>query len=172
MYFAFRNYLPLGKGWSPSFELTWIPFTQGCIVQSLVQIGPVILEEIFKFRHVFSLLSPIGKGHDPSFLLHQRMLCVKFGWNWPKGSGGEDLFFLISSMYFRYFVIISPTRKRTGPFIWINWNPLHPRMLCASGSEEEDENVKCLQRQRRWTMEKFWSEKLTWTFGSGELKLW
>ena len=47
-------------------------------------------------------------------------------------------------MYFRYFVIICPW-KRVGPFIWINLNPLHPRMLCAkfgwkwlSGSGEED----------------------------------
>ena len=73
---------------------------------------------------------------------HPRMLCAKFGWNWPSGSWEED--FLISSMYFRYFVIISPW-KRTGPFIWRNLNPLHPRMLCAkfgwnwpSGSWEED----------------------------------
>ena len=81
-------------------------------------------------------------------------------------------------MYFHYFVIISPW-KRAGPFIWINLNPLHPRMLCAkfdwnwpSGSGEEDENVKSLQRQRRRrTMDKFWSEKLTWAFGSGELKM-
>ena len=29
-----------------------------------------------------------------------------------------------------YFVIISPW-KRMGPFIWINLNPLHPRMFCA-----------------------------------------
>ena len=56
-------------------------------------------------------------------------------------------------------------------------------MLCAkfgwnwpSGSGEEDENVKSLQqRQRQWqrrrrTTDKFWSEKLTWAFGSGELK--
>ena len=34
------------------------------------------------------------------------------------------------SMYFRYFVMISPW-KRAGPFIWTNLNPLHPRMLCA-----------------------------------------
>ena len=84
-------------------------------------------------------------------------------------------------MYFHYFVIISP-RKRAGPFIWTNLNPLHPRMLCAKfgwnwpcGSGEQDENVKSLQRQqrqrrRRRTMDKFWSEKLTWAFGSGELK--
>ena len=48
-------------------------------------------------------------------------------------------------MYFRFFVMISPW-KRAGHFIWINLNPLHPRMLCAKfgwnwliGSREEDE---------------------------------
>ena len=52
--------------------------------------------------------------------------------------------FIISSMYFHYFVIIS-LRKRTGPLIWIILNPLHPRMHCAkfswnwlSGSGKED----------------------------------
>ena len=55
-------------------------------------------------------------------------------------------------------------------------------MLCAkfgwnwpSGSEEVDENVKSLRQRRRWlqrrqTTDKFWSEKFTWAFGSGELK--
>ena len=85
--------------------------------------------------------------------LYPRMLCAKFGWNWPSGSGEEDL--LISSTYFRYFVIISPW-KRAGPLIWTNLNPLHPRVLCAkfgwnwpSGSGEEDENVKSLQTDRQ-----------------------
>ena len=91
-------------------------------------------------------------------------------------------------MYFHYFVIISPW-KRARPFIWTNLNPLHPRMLCGKfgwnwpgGSGEEDENVKSLRRQRqqqqqqrqrrqRRTTDKFWSEKLTWAFGSGELKM-
>ena len=48
------------------------------------------------------------------------MLCAKYNWYWPTGSGEED--FKNSSMYFRYFVIISPW-KRTGPFIWTNWIP-------------------------------------------------
>ena len=60
--------------------------------------------------------------------IHPRMLCAKFGWNWPSGSGGED--FLISSMNFCYFLIISPW-KRIGPFIWTKLNPLHPKLLCA-----------------------------------------
>ena len=56
----------------------------------------------------------------------------------------EKRIFLISSLYFRYFVIISPW-KRAGPVIWTNLNRLHPRMLCAkfgwnwpSGFGEED----------------------------------
>ena len=71
-----------------------------------------------------------------------RMLCAKFSWNWLSGSGEED--FLISSMYFRYFVIISPW-KRVRPFIWTNLNPFYQKMLCAkfgrkwlNGSREED----------------------------------
>ena len=86
-------------------------------------------------------------------------------------------FFKISSMYFSYFVIISPW-KRAGLFIWGNLNALHPKMLYAkfgwnwpSGSVEEDENVKSLrqQQQRRQqrgrTTDKFWSEKLTCALG-------
>ena len=47
----------------------------------------------------------------------------------------------------------------------------------STGSGEEDENLKSLQRQRqrqrrRRTTDTFWSEKLTWVFGSGELKTW
>ena len=109
-----------------SFKQTWIPFTQGCFVPNLVEIGLVPLEKKI---------------------------------------------FLISSMYFRYFGIISPW-KNAVPFIWINLNPHHPRMLCAKfgwnwpcGSGEEDENVKTT------TTDKFWSEKLTWAFGSGEWKM-
>jgi hypothetical protein len=29
------------------FEQTWIPFTQGCFVQSLIELCPVVLEKIF-----------------------------------------------------------------------------------------------------------------------------
>ena len=43
---------PLGKWRDPSFEQTWIPTTQQCFVQSLVEIGPVVLE---KAKNVKSL---------------------------------------------------------------------------------------------------------------------
>ena len=74
--------------------------------------------------------------------IHPRMICIKFSWNWRSGSGEED--FLNTSMYYRYFMIISPWNM-VGPFIWTNLNPLHLKMLCAkfgwnwlSGSGEED----------------------------------
>ena len=38
---------PLGKGRGPSFEQTWIPFTQGCFVPNLVENGPVVLKRGF-----------------------------------------------------------------------------------------------------------------------------
>ena len=56
------------------------------------------------------------------------MLCAKSVWNWQSGSGEED--FLISSMYFHYFVIISPWNS-AGSFIWTSLHPYHLRMLCA-----------------------------------------
>ena len=43
---------------------------------------------------------------------HPRMLCVKIGWNWLSE---ENV--VISSMNFRFFVIISPW-KRAGPLNW------------------------------------------------------
>ena len=109
--------------------------------------------------------------------LYPRMIYAEFGWIMPSGSGEEGFL----SMYFGNFVIISPWKK-AWPFIWTNLNPLHQRMLCAkiglnlsSGSGEEDKNVKSLRQQRRRrqqrrTMDKFWSEKLSWALGSGELK--
>ena len=41
------------RGRGPSFEQTWIPFTQGCFVPSLVVIGPVVLEKKMKMRKVY-----------------------------------------------------------------------------------------------------------------------
>ena len=44
------------------------------------------------FSH--SLLSTVEKQRGPSFeqteSFYPRMLCAKFGWNWPSGSGEED----------------------------------------------------------------------------------
>ena len=88
------------------------------------------------------------KNYKKHESLSSKDACAKIGWNWLGGSWEED--FLISSLYFRYFVIISPW-KRAGPVIWTNLNPLHPRMLCAkfgwnwpSGSGEDFNFVNVL----------------------------
>ena len=66
------------------------------------------------FVNAFSLFPNyllLEKGLNP---LYPQMLCAKFSWNWFRGSG-ED--FKFSSIYFHYFVIISPWR-RLGPSLY------------------------------------------------------
>ena len=120
-----------------SLEQTLIPFTQVCFVSNLVKIGPVVQEKIFKF---FQCIFAVSWKKVGSFIWtnlnprHPRRHCVKFGWNWSSGSR-ED--FWISSVYFRYCLIIS-SLNRAGPFI----NPLHHCVKLGwnwpSGSGEED----------------------------------
>ena len=65
VYRYFVKLSPLGKGRGPSFVQTWIPFTQGCFVSSLVKIGSVDLEKKKYFVHVFLLFRyylPLEKG--------------------------------------------------------------------------------------------------------------
>ena len=57
-----------------------------------------------------------------------RMHCTKFCWNWNSVSAEKD--FLILSMYFCDFVIVSPSEKAV-PFTWTMLNPLYPRKHCA-----------------------------------------
>ena len=47
--------------------------------------------------------------------LHPGMFSAKFSWNWSSGSGEENLY--ISSIYFCYFIFISPQKARD-PSIW------------------------------------------------------
>ena len=58
------------------------------------------------------------------------MICAKFGWNLPSDSGVED-FFKNLSMYFRYFVIISPLENDRALHLKKKLNSLHPKMICA-----------------------------------------
>ena len=71
MYFHYFVIISPWKKEGPSFEQTWIPFTQGYFVPSLVKIGPVVLEKkIFKscqFIFINSQLSPLGKGRGSLF---------------------------------------------------------------------------------------------------------
>jgi hypothetical protein len=60
--------------------------------------------------------------------LHIRIICMKFDWIWPPGSGVED--FKKFSVHFHSFAIISPWRGDI-PFFWTNLKPLYPRMILA-----------------------------------------
>ena len=73
-------------------------------------------------------------------------------------------------MYLHYFVIISPW-KRSGPFVWTNLYPFHPRisMFCVSlveiGLVVLEKKMKMWKVYRQTTDDRY-SEKLTWAFSS------
>ena len=106
------------------------------------------------------------------------MLCAKFGWNWPSSSGGEDFFNFVN--VFSLFRNYLPLEKGRALHLNKLEFPLPKDALCQVW-------LKLAQWfwRRRWkcekftttttttttTTDKFWSEKLTWAFGSGELKI-
>ena len=103
----FHNYLPLEKGRALYLNKLKFPF--------------LILSMNFRYFWIICSWKRVGlfiwTNLNP---LHPKMLCTKIGWNWPSGSGRKD--FLILSMYFHYFVIISPW-KRAGPSFEQTWIP-------------------------------------------------
>ena len=128
-------------------KLTWIPFTQGCFVPSLVEIGSVVLEKkIFEFRQcifAISLLSPLGEGWGPSF--EQTWICFTQG----------------------YFV---PSLVEIGQVV------LEKKMKMWKVYRQTDRQTDRRMDRRTdgrtdgQTTDDRWSEKLTWAFSSGELK--
>jgi hypothetical protein len=80
--------------------------------------------------YIFVIISPL-KSTWPFIwsnvnLLHPRIICTKFDWILPAGSGEKDF---KNSVYFYSFAIISPSRRDI-PFVWIKLNPLHQRIIC------------------------------------------
>ena len=71
MNFAISSLSPLGRGRGPSFEQTWIPFTQGCFVPSLAEIiVPWLRKRFVCFINQFSVFRnyfPVGKEHGHLF---------------------------------------------------------------------------------------------------------
>ena len=52
-WWCFVLWSPIWEGHGPSFEQTWIPFTQGYLVPILVEIGQVVLEKKMKMWKVY-----------------------------------------------------------------------------------------------------------------------
>jgi hypothetical protein len=84
----------------PWFVQTWIYIISESFHLNMSSSGLVVLEKIFKWPHpifaFFVIISPLKR----TWLLictilnslYLRMICTKFYWNWPAGSGEEDFF--------------------------------------------------------------------------------
>lgn len=89
LHLLFLKHLPLWRGTVSSFRKTWNLLPMLC--PNLVDIGPMVLEKIFKTINPISTLSwlfPLWRGTGPSIEKNnlkaypQRIFCTKFGWNW------------------------------------------------------------------------------------------
>jgi hypothetical protein len=82
--------------------------------------------------YIFVIISPLKRTWPFIWTylnsLHPRIICTKFDSVWPTGSGVD---FSKFSVHFQSFAIISPWRGAI-PFLWINLNPLHPKMILPS----------------------------------------
>ena len=112
----------------------------------------MILISLMYFRY-YVIISP-WKRAGPFFWtimnpLHPKILCTQFGWNWPSGSGAED--FLILSMHFRYFVIIS-LGKRWGPSFEQTWIPF--TQGCFVPSSVEIGSVVLEKKMKMWKVDR------------------
>jgi hypothetical protein len=86
-----------------------------------------------------------------------RMICTKFDWNWPSGSGEEDYPLYLNNLEF-------PPPKD---------DLCQVCLKLAKWFWRRSQKCKSLQtdgRTDRRTTDNGWSEKLTWAFSSGELK--
>ena len=124
MYFRYFIIISPWKRMVP-FIWIWTPSPKNAFAMFGFRIGSVVLEKkIFKFRQcIFSIKNylPLEKGGalhldklespSPKDALCQVLLKLA-QWFWGRR------FFLISTMYFPYFVIIFHW-KRAGPLLWI-----------------------------------------------------
>ena len=138
----------------------------------------------FRYYVITSPCKRAGSSIWTKLNSHQpRMLCDKFGWN-GQVVLEKNILFKILSMYICYLVIIS-NWKRARPFIWTNLNPLNPftHYPCFVPSLVEIGPVVLEKKMKMWKVyrrtdrqtdrrtDDRWSEKLTWAFSSGELKI-
>ena len=96
----------------PSFEQTWIPFTQGCFVPSLIKIGPVVLEKEMKMRKVYRLTT--DGGWQTIRIAH-----LSFQFRWAKNHQPVNRSFLGKSV--EYFIYRQWLKAKLGKFN-LNWS--------------------------------------------------
>ena len=130
----------------PFIAKTWVLFTLGCFVPSLIEIEPVVLEKIFKFRqYVFTilLLSPFWKEDWNSNSLHPRMHWSRFGWNCPMFLKKMN-FKVVNQYMYLLFSYYLPFKKSVVLHLNKVEFPSHKDALClvwfklASGSGKDE----------------------------------
>jgi hypothetical protein len=109
-FLLFHYYLPLEK----AIPFIWTNLNLLHLRMISAKIGPVVLEEkCFKWPHpifTFLWLSPLWRGPGPLFeqtwiSFYPRIICAKFDWIWPAGSGEEDfLKFFSAFLLFCYYL--------------------------------------------------------------------
>ena len=137
-----QSFFPTSVGLKWPF--TWIPFTQGCFISWLAEIGFVFLEKkISKFHLcIFAILFYLSLAQNKTWIPFTQgcfmLSLIEIG-----TVSLEKRNFKFCQCLFRYFVIISPW-GRAWAFIWTKLHPLYQRILCAmfvwnrpSGSGED-----------------------------------
>jgi hypothetical protein len=113
---------PLSTSRGPWFKETWIYITSKSFHLNMTYSGSVVLEKIFKWSHpIFVIISPLKRTRPFIWTiknpLYPRLICIKFDWNWPAGSG--EAFFNISTCEYG-FSYCGPSRPR-GPWCEQFW---------------------------------------------------
>lgn len=99
---------------------------RGCFALRLIKL--FLVKWFLKILKSYQGFFPYVANILLSFL-HPRITCDKFGWNWLRGSGGEDSLIIkvnvifLKSFYFSHW-------RRLFPFISGNLNNHNPKMLC------------------------------------------
>ena len=83
--FTISQFSPFFEGCGPSFEQTWIPFTQECFVPSLVDqwFWRIFFLKFSMYFYYFTIISPLRRALSFIWwnLNPHHLLCAKFGWN-------------------------------------------------------------------------------------------
>ena len=148
-----------------------IPFIQGCLLPSLVEVGTVALEKKIFYFVIISPWKRMGSSFEQTWIpLTQGWLCqvwLKLAqWFWRRRF---SKFLIVFSQFHNYLPLEKgralqlnklefPSLKDTLCHVWLKlaqwfWRR---RWKCRKFSKKTD---------------KFWSEKLTWAKGSSELKM-
>ena len=105
-------------------------------------------------------------------LLHPEMLCAKFGWNWPSGSGVEDFSLFRYHIHLEKVLVLNLNKlelishKDALYLIWLKLT----RWFWRRRRKFVKFMTTTTTRGRR-AKDKLWSEKLAWALNSAQVSL-